>query len=172
MRYRDGAWRLTVQADRRRHYATIHTPDNRTGQREAAKALAALVTEVDQGQHLGDATTTVGQLLDAWLAHHGPSLEAGTRAGYRQTVAKHLRPALGDVPLLKLRPHRLDLLYADIKRAGLAPKTICNIAGTLHVELVAAHGGTVRPRPGRSMQVYAFKSHLCDSGQVTAVAYR
>lgn len=104
MRYRDGAWRLTVQADGRRHYATVKAPDNRTGERTAAKALAALVTEVDQGQHLGDATTTVGQLLDAWLAHHGPSLEAGTAAGYRQTVAKHLRPTLGDTLLVLSAP--------------------------------------------------------------------
>lgn len=173
MRYRDGAWRLTVQADGRRHYATIHAPDNRTGQRTAARALAALVTEVDQGQHLGDATTTVAQLLDAWLTHHGPSLEAGTAAGYRQTVAKHLRPALGDTLLAKLRPHHLDRLYSNLRAKGLAPKTIRNIAGTLHAALgQAVRWGWIARNPADSAtppQAKRKQVTVPTAAQVTAV---
>lgn len=135
VRYRDGAWRLTVQADRRRHYATVHAPNNRTGRKQATDALAALVVEVNSGQHLGDHTTTVAQALDAWHNHHAPNVEAGTANNYRQAIDHHITPHLGHHRLHKLRPHHIDALYATLRQQGLAPKTIRNIAGTLHTAL-------------------------------------
>jgi integrase len=75
------------------------------GKREASKRLAALVAEVERGEH-GGTRTTFGVLLDEWTAH-------GERMGrspktlyeYRRKIEKQIRPMLGAKPLDKLSAH-------------------------------------------------------------------
>jgi len=62
-------WRLSVYIGRdprtgRKRYAqsTVHGT-----KREAERALARLVTEVDEGWHAASAAGTFGNLLDRWL---------------------------------------------------------------------------------------------------------
>ena len=63
------AWRLKVyvgrSADDRRRYVERTIRGTR---READRALARLVVEVDEGRHAAAASMTFGELLDRWLA--------------------------------------------------------------------------------------------------------
>lgn len=129
IRWKEGSWRLTYQADGRRHFRTIRAPNNRRGQQEAGRALAALITEVDRGRHRGDPNTTFADLVDEWFTTVGPHREAGTRDAYRQDLARAL-PHIGDIRLVKLRTIHLDRLYAHLEQT-YQPKTVRNTHGTI-----------------------------------------
>lgn len=134
VRYKDGAWRIAYQADGRRHYATVHGPNNKPGRRAAESTLAQLVTQIDAGRHRGDATTTFADLVDEWETIQAPKLEATTAAGYRYDLARVL-PDLGGRRLARITGHDLDRLYARLRQNGYSPKTVANTHGTISAVL-------------------------------------
>ena len=97
------------------------------GRRQAAKELAALVAEVERGEH-GSRASTFGVLLDEWTAH-------GERMGrspktlyeYRRKIDKQIRPALGSKRLDKLTAHDLDRFYAAQLEAGLGERSVLHL---------------------------------------------
>lgn len=91
--------------------------------RQAEKALAALVTEVERGQHKV-AAATFGDLLDDWLEHCEMHLSPTTMREYRRLVAVRLKPALGTVPLRKLSARDFDRLYSTLTKDGLSPASV------------------------------------------------
>jgi integrase len=102
-------------------------------EKQAAKALAELVTEVGKGRVTGT-SKTVGQLLDRWLEHIEPTRSPKTVAEYRSKIDHRIRPALGDVKLSKLDPETLDWWYSHWLSDGLSPTTVHH----LHAILSAA----------------------------------
>src|SRR5580698_4983636 len=92
-------------------------------EKEAAKALSALVTEVGQGKAKGT-SRTVGQLLDRWLEHIEPTHSPKTVAEYRAKIEKRIRPAVGSVKLSKLDAELLDWWYRKWLSEGLSPTTV------------------------------------------------
>jgi integrase len=97
------------------------------GKREAAKQLAALVAEVEKGKH-GGSSSTLGALLDEYIAHIGRMGRAPTTLyGYRRIVAKRIGPALGSKRLDKLTAHDLDRFYADQLASGLGDRSVHHI---------------------------------------------
>jgi integrase len=61
--------------------------------------------------------STFGALLDRWLPQH--ELDATTRMNYESIIRNHIRPVLGDVPLLLLTrdaSERLERFYAHLRR--------------------------------------------------------
>jgi len=106
------------------------------GQREASKALAALVTEVQAG-HFDLSSATVGQLLDRWLEHlESIGRRPSTVYGYRGKIDHAIRPALGAIGLSKLTADILDRTYASWTASGLASATVRQyhaiLSGSLH----------------------------------------
>ena len=116
-----GVWELRVYAGVDPHTGKKRWISRtfRGGTREASKALAALATEIDGGDHRHDART-VNELFDAWLVH----LEARGRApatlhGYRNKIDKHLRPGLGRRAVSKVTARDLDEIYTSMAKGGL-----------------------------------------------------
>lgn len=134
VRYKDGAWRIAYQADGHRHHATVHGPNNKTGRRDADKALAQLITQVDTGRRTGH-SATVNDLLDAWLRHIAPTRAARTTDDYRSKARLHIRPALGPKRLDKITAYDIDHLHTTLRDKGLADKTIRHVDTTLHAAL-------------------------------------
>jgi integrase len=93
------------------------------GERAAAKALGALVAEVDAGK-FKPTTATVGQLLDQWLEAGRTSQRPRTLQENERKIEKRIRPALGDVRLSKLGPAKLDATYRAWLDDGLSPATV------------------------------------------------
>jgi len=90
----------------------------------AEAALARLVTEVDSGTHRGTGES-VGYVLDRWIEH----LEALGRSpktidGYRSIIRARLRPALGAIPLRRVRPADLDRFSRAVVADGLSPMSV------------------------------------------------
>ena len=102
---------------------TIEKPGSerseRAAQKEAEKVLTRLQAEADSLK-VARTKSTFGALLDRWLRQH--ELDATTRMNYEWIIRDHIRPVLGDVPLLLLTgdaSERLERFYADLRRCRL-----------------------------------------------------
>jgi integrase len=98
--------------------------------REAQRVMARLVTEVDDGRHVAAASTRFGEVLERWLEIKATVVEPTTIASYRWIANTYVAPALGSLPLDKIRVLDLDRFYARLRSSGsgtgaeLSPRTV------------------------------------------------
>lgn len=119
LRKRGNAWELRAYAgtDPLTNRQKYVTRTFRGGKREAEEALAHFVTEVAGGGHAAQ-DTTVGDLIDDWLALAIRDLSPTTARGYDWIIKTYVRPSLGKVPLARLRASQLDRFYAQLREKG------------------------------------------------------
>jgi integrase len=128
------SWELRVHAGRdestgRKQYVTRTF---RGGKRDASKALAALVADVERGSLTGRGGT-VGELCERWYEASVPGWSPTVVMGYRRLLDRHVLPTFGSVPLRRLRTSDLDAWYVRLRAAGgvggrpLAPNTVQRI---------------------------------------------
>lgn len=114
----------------------------RGGKRQAQRALAAMVTEADQGLPGTDATLSV--LLERWFEIASPDWAPGTVTQTRSAIRHHLGPRLGAIQLKRLRAAHIDACYAAMRklpgRKGefMSPAAIRRVHVVLHAALVQA----------------------------------
>lgn len=106
-------------------------------QADALRAERAKLTELDGGMRLGAARMTLRDYLATWLDRYARNgavkpTSAVTAASY---VNVHVVPRLGDVTLRDLSRLHVEQLAVDLVAAGLSPKTVRNVVGTLHKSL-------------------------------------
>ena len=104
-----------------------------------------------------DSRMTLAQWLDQWLdGYMAGVVRANTLEGYRHDIERHVKPFLGEIPLLKLTKEDLTHLYQTllergriVRRAdqgpGLSPATVRGIHTTLHHALKRAVGEGLIP---------------------------
>lgn len=133
----DGKWRLYAYAGtdpitgKQRQITKVVAGSRK----DAERALTRLLGEVDGGSH-GPAGHTVGQVLDAWLAHKALSVAPTTLDTYRASagyVTDHLRA----LPVKKLTVEHLEAFYAHLLTAGRRRPT--GPAGLGHAAVVNCH---------------------------------
>ena len=121
----EGSWRLKVYigrgGDGRKRYIEHTFSGTR---REAERALARLVIEVDEGRHLAASPMVFGELLDRWLEVKRRSVEASTMKSYEWIAKAYVRPALGGRKVASIRPMELDDLYSRLHSGGLSARTV------------------------------------------------
>ena len=104
--------------------------------------------------------STFGALLDRWLPQH--EVDPTTRMTYEILVRDHIRPALGDVPLLLLTrdaSERLERFYADLRRC----RERCNGRPAITHRVEGPHERRIvkhRRPPGR-MPAAGYPAHDC-----------
>jgi integrase len=112
--------------------------------RDAQRAVAALITEVERGGHQrqqGNTRRTVGELLDQWMDHIETQGRAPTTmARYRSAVSANINPRLGSKAINKLSPADLDRFYSQLAKTGLGPLSVRKS----HAILSAAFNQAVR----------------------------
>jgi integrase len=82
--------------------------------------LAEILGQLGDGSYVEPSKLTVGEFLtDQWLPAVRASLRPGTWRSYERNVRTALVPRLGDVPLQRLTPVRLNAMYAGA--AGVRP---------------------------------------------------
>jgi hypothetical protein len=121
-RFKDGAWRLVVEAGndpitgkRRQVDRTVRAPNTRAGEAAADVELAKLIVEVSSGA-APSSNVTVGEPLLRGVEHRRRAWEARStgQPGWTVTIIRKLFvPRSGDVQLGKLRPVDIDHLYRD-----------------------------------------------------------
>ena len=103
---------------------------------EAYNKLIQAQVEVNQGAYIEPSKMTVEQWLDIWLKTYLKSVRPYTVLSYTQHVNNHIKPALGEIRLDKLKPHMIQQFYNSLgiahgNKPGLSPKTVQNIHGVL-----------------------------------------
>jgi integrase len=113
--------------------------------READKALAQFVSEVEDRTGQVDGTTTVNAFLDRWLEYLTPRREPTTVRGYRDKL-RRIRDAVGHVRMAKLTAQQLDSAYTAWLNEGLSPNTVHHIHAVFSSALRQAVKWEVVPR--------------------------
>ena len=132
-----GVWRLRVVAayDPRTGNPKQVSRTVKGSKREAQKALAKFVTEVESGNVPVSASMTLADFLDRWLDHVAASACSPTTVqGYRYKI-KNIVAKLGEVKLTKLTAEQLDKAYADLLNEGLSAATVHHCHGVLSAAL-------------------------------------
>ena len=89
-----------VTGKRRQLWRSVRGP-----KREAEALLVQLLHQRDTGIDQPPGKITVGQFLARWLEDYAtPNLAPKTFRSYPDVVHRHLIPALGSIPLARLRP--------------------------------------------------------------------
>lgn len=114
--------------------------------RSVAEAVAARLDNKRDASPVSRGSVTVGEFLTrTWMPHKRRHVRATTAYRYAWFIDRYINPAIGGVPLRRLRADHLDGLYEHLATTdgrhatGLAPKTIAPALGR-HV------GGEVQRR--------------------------
>jgi integrase len=105
-------------ADGRRHVIYGKTRS------EVRDRLIVALRDAQQGVTPGPARLTVGAFLDQWLKAIQPSVRPRTLDSYSQMLRLHVRPDLGDLPLVRLTGADIQGLLGKKMAAGLSPRTV------------------------------------------------
>jgi integrase len=158
IRKRGDAWELRVYVGvdavtGKKRYATKSI---RGGKRDAERALVDLAADAQRGK-LSRTNTTVAELLDAWFDQASQDFSPKTVVETRGFIDRNLRPALGTVPLTRLKAADLDRYYTRLLKNGgqagqpLSPATIRRIHGILRRALQqAVRWGWIGANPAAS----------------------
>ncbi len=137
----DGVWRLHTfigkDSGGRRRYASKTFRGTR---RQAEKALAAFVTEVESERSAESAAEplTVSAVLRRWLEAKAPTLSPVTVERYK-VAFKQIEPILGSIQVRRLRPHHIEDLYSSMLAAGQSGASIRKVHWALRQSLAWAH---------------------------------
>ena len=116
----DISWKMTIDvgedpATDKRKQKKLTAPTKTELEKMASKILA----EVANGAYFEPEKQSFGEYLDYWLESYGkPNLAVRTYESYKGIVDKHLKPALGKIPLTKLLPAHIQKYYTDTLASG------------------------------------------------------
>jgi integrase len=120
----------SVTGKRKQHWESV-----KGTKKDAEKRLSELITQIDTGGFVKPGKISLGEYLERWLKDIWPSLAPSTSQTYQFFVNRHIKPALGQIPLTKLRPEHLQHLYSDKLTTGLGQRSVRYIHITLHKAL-------------------------------------
>jgi integrase len=86
--------------------------------REAAAALAKLITNVNEQTYVQPSKVTLAEYFADWLPAASIDLKPATADAYRRIFARYIAEPLGGVHLQAISPTRLNTLYAELLRSG------------------------------------------------------
>src|SRR4051812_27255289 len=116
-----GAYRVRVYAGvdpltGKQLMLTERVPPGPGADKEAERARTRLLSQVDERRN-PRTRATLSQVLDRYL--EVVELERSTRRTYEGYIERHVRPALGQLPLGKVDGEVLDSFYAQLRRCRI-----------------------------------------------------
>jgi integrase len=136
----DGRWMAQVTLGRDPTTGTLKraTFYGKTRQ-EAAGKLTQALQDAAQGTFVPPHRLTLGAWLATWLwEYKRPKLKAITFDSYAMLLRKHIKPALGHLPLRDVRPEQLQRFYNTLGAQGYSARTIRYCHTLLHGALQQA----------------------------------
>jgi integrase len=113
---------------------TVYSTTEKAQEKEAKKALAEFVIEIERGEYYGSAKMLLTEFIEIWLRDHAEkNLAPKTYARYKEILEGRITAALGHYKLEQIRPPHLIRFYSDLqedgvrkdkKKGGLSNKTI------------------------------------------------
>lgn len=113
----DGRFAVTMRINGKKEFFYGNTKSEAEAKRDAFKQQYNVAPNIDR-------KTTFIDYLDIWLSNLKPNISPQTFTSYKNIIAKHLIPPLGDVLLSDLQPHHFRKLVADMVEEGKSPRTI------------------------------------------------
>lgn len=112
-----------VEKRYKRYTETFHAEDKK----QAEARLVELLHQLNIGEFADPGKITFGELLDRWLLES--SFRPRTKEWAQMVINKHLKPALGNVPLAKLTPLHIQSYFRQAQRkdgreGSLSPDTL------------------------------------------------
>lgn len=133
IRYRDGAGRRVME--------TLGK-EPAWNRKRAEQELRRRLVDVERDGYTHPERITLAEFCERWLTEYlpGRGLKLTTLDGYKQTIRKHLLPALGRYSLQELerRPELIDRYVTRKIGEGYSPKTVTNHLLCLQVILKVA----------------------------------
>lgn len=145
LRYKDGAWRLRVNAGKDPAtgkpivlYRTVREPNTRDGKRRAETELARLVLEAEARRDIPASSPTVEAWMASWYTRASPAWAPSTRATRPGVIRKHIVAHLGDQRIGDLRRRDIATWHQTLAAAGLSPSSVRGAHRILHRALADA----------------------------------
>ncbi len=112
-------------------------------QKEVRKQLSRITNEIDEKTYVDPCAMTLNEWLDIWLTDYTIGIKDSTAYHYERTMARHVRPALGNIRLDQLDGRMIQHLYNTLRKdrdgkKALSAKSIKDIHGMLHCVLQQA----------------------------------
>ena len=144
----------------------------------AEKELRRRLVDVERDGYHKPERLTFAAFAERWLDEYlpGRQLKQTTTDGYRQTLNRHLLPALGSYTLERLErePQLLDHYLTQKTQQGLSPKTITNQLLLLQVMLKAAvRWRLIRHNPVRDIdrpRLHQPEPQILDTDEIARLA--
>ena len=141
---------ISYDSSRKLYYVCMNYGKNTEGKRvkqyatfvsltQARKALYNFESDKESCQLVMPRSTTLDQWLDYWMREIVvPSRAETTVYTYQKIIDNHVSPALGEMPIQKIRPVHVQQYYSMLlKDKGLSPNTIRRhhdlLAASLHM---------------------------------------
>lgn len=156
-------WQVSIEAGRdragKRRRVTRYVYGARA---DAERAHAELLLRTSRRVE-GTAGRTLADALDRWLNVQPGSLAGTTVAEYRRLAERVVIPVLGDVPLTRLDPVRLEDFYLDLTARGLAPNSVRKVHSLIRRACThAGRWGWMSDNPAARAQPPAFRRPLIE----------
>ena len=121
----NGAWEARYVAG----YLPDGKPDRKSlyasSQEEIQKKLREVLRQLDRDEYVQPNRITVGQWLDTWYTTYGlPRWREKTAAVHRDNIRLHVKPALGQHLLQRLRTDHIQAFINVQIEKGISPATI------------------------------------------------
>jgi integrase len=108
--------------------------------KEAAVAMAELVSSVNRGAYVPKSRQTVAEYVEEWLSAIAPTVRPSTHYSYARNVRLHVFPYLGSTPLPAVDAGALNGLYArlladgrrDHQGGGLSARSVSYVHTIVH----------------------------------------
>jgi integrase len=104
---------------------------------ERERKLTELLHHLHRGEYVEPSKLTVGEWLTEWIetAIKPPNKRLRTYETYQSVIERHLKPAIGHIPLQQLKP--TDIRW-DYNESAFSPTTLEQHHTLLHSALKAA----------------------------------
>jgi len=113
--------------------------------KDAEKRLSEILHQLDTGTFMKPGKVTVGEYLDQWLMDYRATIAPNTAQTYEFFIERHIKPAIGQLPLTSLKPEHLQRLYSNKLSSGrcngsggLSGRSVRYIHVTMHRALKSA----------------------------------
>ena len=147
VRYHRGGWELRVSIDGQPRTRRFAGTDNRTGRRNAERALDDWLKQIGAGTD----TLTVAQLLDRYIAARSPDWSPATRSTHRQCAAA-ITDALGSLDVAAVTVMDIETVYGQWRANGLKAATVRRRHVVLSAAMIQAERwGIIRHAPTRNV---------------------
>lgn len=101
-------------------YRQQHKTVKARSEREAERALANFIVQVDKNKYKKPSKLTVKQFVEErWIRDHVDGLAAQTAEVYKTNLKNRIIPALGHLKLDQVKPTHLLDFYANLKEDGI-----------------------------------------------------